>query len=226
MGTLRRPRLGRLGPLALGALLAGLLLRAGEVRAAPEPCPPDAPWEALCNVEPELRPSYLWLERVAELTYFRERISGTVRDRRVTVEWDWEASDPNQLGAYELRTRRVLLPTHLRGGPDRVEAAIMAHELWHAYADLHGRHRPLTLHTCLEDEKEAFAVGVLFYAHVYARTGEPGRPMTAADDHLRQLMLEWEEGGGTDAVLAAMAQRHVVDKGYFFRCMLVEPPPS
>ena len=212
------------GALVIWAALSGPPSPVGHAQAAPERCPTDAPWESLCNVEPELRRSYLWIERVADLTFFRERISGVVRNRQVTVEWAWEITDPDFLGGFSARNRRVVLPVHLRGGPDRVEAAIIAHELWHGYGDLTGRHRPETFQNCLEDEREAFMVGMLFYDRLYALTPERRQPTPGADAHFHGLRREWEERDGTDATLATMADEHVRNRGYFLRCLLQTGP--
>ena len=158
---------------------------------------------------------------MAELAYFRERISGMIRNRHVTVEWDWSITDQDTLGGFHRRTRQVLMPPHLRGGPDRVEAAILAHELWHAYAEHVGWFQPLTASSCLEDERQAFKVGLLFYVRLHAAEA-PSEPAGGPDGFLWLLAREWDRRGGSDAALAEMAQEHVVDRGYYFRCALVE----
>ena len=226
-----RPRPGpdrwvRLRQCATALAMAGVISATGpgavgEAWADVEPCAEGAPWESLCNVEPELRRSFLRLERVAELAHFRERISGMVRNRRVTIEWEWSLTDRETLGGYNRRTHQVLMPPHLRGGPDRVEAAIMAHELWHAYTEHVGVFQPFTAANCLEDERQAFKVGMLFYVRLYAAEA-PSELANDTEGFLWLLAREWDRRGGSDAALDALAQEHVVDRGYYFRCALVE----
>lgn len=205
--------------------LSGWLAWPVLARADPEPCPPDVGWDSLCNVEPELRRAFLWLERVDGLPHFRDRISAMVRDRHVTVEWDWDDWNTDHLGAYHRKTRQIKVPIHLReNSPNRVLAGILAHELWHAHAEVRGLFQPFTARACLDDERDAFVVGLLFYANVYWISGEPGRPMHEADEFYRELMLEWEQGGATAETLQTMAREYLADKGYVFICAFVEQP--
>ena len=207
--------------LATLALACALLsASSGDARAAPE-CGvgAQAPWESLCNVDGTLRPSYLWLERVDLRGFdgFRDRISGMVRDKKVTVEWSREVP-PGILGAWHSQTRRVLIPAQLQGQPDRVEAAILAHELWHSYNHLTGTHRPFTIASCLADEREAYMVGQLFYAGVFSLTGENTITSSPLDRTFLLDALAWIRSRTPAETLAAMAERHVRDNNYAAVC--------
>jgi hypothetical protein len=221
----RRRFLRRLGGVAASMAALHLPVPPGGAQVAGEPCPGDAPWSSLCNVEHDLRPAYLWIEQVKELSFFRERLSGMVRNRRVSVVWGHEIKDPDFLGGFKPQAREVVVAGHLRGGPDRVESSIIAHELWHAYGHHHGKNTR-TLHGCLEDEKEAFAVGLLFYDRLLAVSGERPVPKPGADSFFYGLREEWKQRGGTDAAMAAMADEHVKNRGYLFHCLIVSEPPA
>jgi hypothetical protein len=221
----RRQFLRRIGGLAISMAALQLPVPAGRAHATVETCSPDASWSSLCNVEHDLRPSYLWIEQVEDLTYFRERISGMVRNRHVSVRWDRQIKDPDFFGGFKPQTREVFVAGHLRGGPDRVESSIIAHELWHAYGHHHGRNTR-TLYGCLEDEKEAFAVGLLFYDRLLAVSRERPVAKPGVDSFFYGLRLEWQARGGTDAAMAAMADEHVKNRGYLFHCLIVSEPPA
>jgi hypothetical protein len=221
----RRQFLRRAGGLAASIFTSPLLVPVGRGHAAVQPCPDDSPWSSLCNVEHDLRPSYLWIEQVKELSHLRDRLSGMVRNRRVSVVWGHDIKDPDFLGGFKPQTREVVVAGHLRGGPDRVESAIIAHELWHAYGHHHGRNTR-TLHGCLDDEKEAFGVGLLFYDRLLAVSGERPLPKPGVDSFFYGLREDWKERGGSDAAMAAMADEHVKNRGYLFHCLIVSEPPA
>ncbi len=221
----RRRFLRRVGGLAVSMAALQLAVPSSWAHAAAETCAPDAPWKSLCNVEHDLRPAYFWIEQVKDLSFFRERLSGMVRNRRVSVKWERQIKDPDFFGGFKPRTREVFVAGHLRGGPDRVESSIIAHELWHAYGHHHGRFAR-TLHGCLEDEKEAFTVGMLFYDRILAVSGEPPGPRPGADTFFYGLWSEWKRRGGSDAAMATMADEHVQTRGYWFHCLIISDPPA
>jgi hypothetical protein len=202
----------------LFGFLSALIVGAGVVSAAPEPCPPNTPWESLCNVEPELRRSYLLIEQVGDLDTSRDALSGMVRDRKVRVEWDWQDVNVTHLGAFMPWTRQVLVPAHIRGQPDRVEAAILAHELMHAFANHLGLFRPFTQQSCLEDEKLAFMIGQIYYDRVSQFSGRPDRPATNLDATFSLQQLDWALRGGKRAGLEQMAHEHLIRNGYLAHC--------
>lgn len=200
---------------ALALLLGGLAWPAATASA--ETCAPDAPWQSLCNVEPELRRSYQLIEQVAQPAEARDRISGIVRERRVTVRWVVD-DQPNHLGSYNALTNEVLVASSLRGEPDRVEASILAHELWHAYGGMQGWYRPATRAACLQDERSAFSTGLVFYHALRAASGADAGPRGVIDGWLIQLEQDWQRRGG-DAGLEAVANEHLVRDGYLQRCL-------
>lgn len=203
---------------SLLALLLGGLARPVAAASA-EACPPDAAWESLCNVEPELRRPYLLIEQVAELPGSRDRISGIVRERKVTIRWDWVDGGPNHLGSYNAITGEVLVAASLRGEPDRVQASVLAHELWHAYGGLQGWYRPATRAACLEDERSAFGTGLLFYRAFRAASGPDAAPRSLIDGWLVQLDQDWLRRGANQPALEAIANEHLVRDGYMQRCL-------
>lgn len=204
--------------VSLALVWASLLASTSGVQAAPEPCPPGTPWDSLCNVEPELRRSYLLIEQVADLPWFRDRISGMVRDRKVTVEWDWHDLQRSHLGAFYSETNKVLIPAAVRGNTDRVEAAILAHELWHSYANLLGWHRPFSLQSCLQDEKEAWMVGMTFYLKIYALGSERPEPHNEIDVMMMSTLYRWWQLGGGTPALESLANEHLAVNGYLQHC--------
>ena len=187
--------------------------------AATDPCPPGFQWDSLCNVEPELQRSYLLLERLTELADYGEPISALVRERRVTIRWDWDDTDRAHLGSFDPLTNEVLLPAHVRGEPDRVEATILAHELWHAYNSSQGWYRAANRANCLQDERSAFSTGVVYYSRFLAMAGADPSPRSAVDSLLVRLDQDWRGRGGTAAALDAVANEHLVRDGYLQRCM-------
>ena len=203
--------------LVLGAMVLGVG-RPAPVDGA-GPCPLDAAWDSLCNVEPELRRSYGLIEQVVDLPGTRDRISGMVRERRVNVRWNWDDVNIAHLGAFNALTSEVLVSAHVRGEPDRVEASILAHELWHAYGGMQGWYRPATRAACLQDERSAFATGLLFYDHLLARSGPEAAPRSQVDAWLMQLVQDWRRRGGGESAMEAIANEHLVRDGYLQRCL-------
>jgi hypothetical protein len=209
------------GRTAVGLAALGLVAMgsAAEVRgfaAAAELCPPGTPRDSLCNVEPELRRAYLAVERVGDLPYTGERIAALVRERRVRIEWDWADANPYHLGQYRAAAGQVAIAAHLRGQPDRVEAAVLAHELWHAYAGSHNLF-PATAAGCLEDEKAAFMVGAAYYNRLLHLAADKA-PRSEVDARMQAIDREWLGRGGAQADLDTLADEHLAANGYLQRC--------
>ena len=214
----QHPLLGRLlALLALAAIPFGV--GSDRAEATADPCASGLDADALCNVEPELRRSYLMLERVAELADYHGPISALVRERRVTIRWDWDDTDRTHLGSFNPLTNQVLLPAHIRGEPDRVEATILTHELWHAHASQQGWYRPASRASCLQDERSAFGTGVVYYSRFLSMAGADATPRSTVDSWLIQLDRDWRRRGGTAAALDAVSNEHLVRDGYMQRCL-------
>jgi hypothetical protein len=204
------------GLAALGLVVAGQAGQARAVEVAAERCPAGTPRDSLCNVEPELRPAYLAIERVADLPHTGQRIAVLVRERRVRIDWDWGDTNPYHLGQYRAADGRVVVAAHLRGQPDRVEAAVLAHELWHAYAASQGLF-PATMAGCLEDEKAAFMVGAAYYNRLLHRSADR-EPRSEIDARMLAIDREWFRRGASQADLETLADEHLASNGYLQRC--------
>jgi hypothetical protein len=96
------------------------------------------PWESLCNVDAGLHEAFRWIERIggSEELLLRNRLSAMIRDRHVAIDWhpnhDLPAIHPGLLGLFDKTSGRVYVPQALRSQPERVKAAILAHEPTHA----------------------------------------------------------------------------------------------
>ena len=177
------------------------------------------PWESTCNIEPQLVAGYLRIEQVQDLGFYRDRISAMVRDRHVTVEWEAQETDLTHLGRFNARSRQVLIPRAIAREPDRVKAAIMAHELWHAVYAVRGYRRELSpSERCLDNEREAFQTGLVFYDRMTRITAEPLVPLSRTDGYLFDLMFRWADRGSGPDGLRSLADEHVVQQGYHDRC--------
>ncbi len=189
----------------------------GDVAAAAAACVSGTPRESLCNVEPELRRSYLLIEQVEDLAFTRERIANVVRGRHVSIVWDWNDLDQNHLGAFRAHDSQVVIPAHVRGQPAYVEAAILAHELWHAHASSQNLY-PATVSGCLENERAAFMVGVAYYHRLLEPSLDLSTPRTDIDARMFALDQDWQQHGGTQSALESLAGDHLARNGYHQRC--------
>ena len=201
-----------------------LLTTTRGAQASSEPCGASPDWSSLCNVEPELRQPFLMIEQVVDLSYSRDRLSRIVRDRNVTIDWDWNAASAIHLGAYLPRSGQVLVAARVRGEPARVEASILAHELWHAYGSWQGQYRPFTEASCLADERAAFMTGLLYYNRLLTQSGD-ARPGSPLDDLMMQIDARWRLSGGDQAALEAIADDHLGVDGYHQYCAQFGPSP-
>jgi hypothetical protein len=190
---------------------------------------PPVPGESLCNVEEGLQDAYLLIERIVadDGTGVPKRVSAVVRDRLVSVEW-YPNPDPTSvraglMGMYDGSSHRVYLPQGLRPEPLRVRAAVMAHELGHAALLFDGVGAGLRpAEVCLQNEAEAFKVGIVVYERARHLVDEPGRSEGSVDRHLAdELDLWWRLSGGeafTPSGLDDLANRHIFIHGYAIDC--------
>jgi hypothetical protein len=185
--------------------------------------------ESLCNVEAGLQDTYLLVERIAEDAgdALPSRIGALVRDRLVSVEWhpdpDPTSVSAGLVGMYDAATHRVSLRQGLREEPLRVRASVVAHELGHAALHFDGAGAQLRpAEACLQNEAEAFKVGMIVYERARRLDDEPAGGEGSVDRHLAgELDAWWQLSGGktfTPAGLDDLANRHIFLHGYAVDC--------
>lgn len=190
---------------------------------------PPVPSESLCNVEEGLHDAYVLVERLVadDGVGIPERVSAVVRDRLVSVEW-YPNPDPTSvraglMGMYDGASHRVYLPQGLRPEPLRVLAAVMAHELGHAALLFDGVGAGLKpAEACLQNEAEAFKVGMTVYERARGSVDEPAGAEGSVDRHLAEELDLWRRLSGGETLTASglddLANRHVFLHGYAIEC--------
>jgi hypothetical protein len=194
-------------------------------------------WESLCNVDAGLHEAFRWIERIggSEELLVRNRLSAMIRDRHVAIDWhpnqDLPAIHPGLLGLFDKTSGRVYVPQALRSQPERVKAAILAHELTHAAWQVDQTGAELDAPSaCLVDEARAYQVGLVLYARIFTLSGEGDGPRTALDQSLMaqvgELTALARERGSIAEGLNEMARRHLARSGYVQACARLGGGPA